>query len=95
LDFEETATIFKDSKALSIFNPDHSETEDRWITMDISEKRRLLIVNHTFREESEEEVSIRIISRQKKRKQKMILSKIILDMAPICLFPASPPVTPN
>jgi uncharacterized protein len=95
LDFEETATIFKDSKALSIFNPDHSETEDRWITKDISEKRRLLIVNHTFREESEEEVSIRIISRQKKRKQKMILSKIILDMAPICLFPASPPVTPN
>lgn len=46
--FEEAATIFKDSKALSIFDPDHSETEDRWVTMGISEKGRLLIVIHTF-----------------------------------------------
>ena len=58
---DEGATIFKDSNALSIFDPDHSEIEDRWITMGISEKGRLLIVNHTFREESEEEVKIRII----------------------------------
>jgi len=36
--FDEAATVFRDSKALSIFDPDHSETEDRWITMGISEK---------------------------------------------------------
>ena len=28
--FDEAATVFKDSKMLSIFDPDHSETEDRW-----------------------------------------------------------------
>ncbi|MHC4457578.1 MAG: BrnT family toxin [Planctomycetota bacterium] len=50
--FDEAATVFRDPKALSIFDPDHSETEDRWITMGISEKVRLLIVIHTFREES-------------------------------------------
>lgn len=38
VDFDEAATIFRDSKALSIFNPDRSETEDRCVTMGISEK---------------------------------------------------------
>ena len=54
--FDEAATVFRDSKALSIFDPDHSETEDRWITMGISEKGRLLVVIHTFREGSEDAV---------------------------------------
>ena len=68
--FDEAATVFTDSKALSIFDPDHSsETEDRWITMGISEKGRLLIVNHTFREQSAEEVTIRIISSRKATKK--------------------------
>jgi uncharacterized protein len=49
--FDEAATIFRDSKELSVFDPDHSETEDRWITMGILEKGRLLIVSHTYREE--------------------------------------------
>ena len=67
--FDEAATVFKDPKAISIFDPDHSETEDRWVTMGISEKGRLLIVIHTFREESEGDVSIRIISSRKATKQ--------------------------
>lgn len=67
--FDEAATVFKDAKALSIFDPDHSEAEDRWVTMGISEKGRLLIVIHTFREESEEAVTIRIISSRKATKQ--------------------------
>ena len=69
VNFDEAATIFRDSKALSIFDPDHSETEDRWITMGISEKGRLLIVNHTFREESGGEITIRIISSRKATKK--------------------------
>ncbi|HDR15245.1 MAG TPA: BrnT family toxin [Desulfobacteraceae bacterium] len=69
--FDEAATVFRDSKALSIFDPDHSETEDRWITMGISEKGRLLIVIHTFREESEDAVTIRIISSRKATKQEI------------------------
>ena len=67
--FDEAATVFRDSKALSIFDQEHSETEDRWITMGISEKGRLLIVIHTFREESEDAVTIRIISTRKATKQ--------------------------
>jgi uncharacterized protein len=67
--FEEAATIFKDSRALSVFDSDHNEAEDRWITMGISEKGRLLIVFHTFREEIEDAVAIRIISSRKATKQ--------------------------
>ena len=63
--FEEAATVFKDPKAISIFDPDRSETEDRWVTMGISEKGRLLIVIHAFRKESEDAVTIRIISSRK------------------------------
>jgi len=58
-------SVFRDSRALSIFDPDHSETEDRWVTMGISDKGRLLIAIHTFREESEDAVTIRIISSRK------------------------------
>ena len=67
--FDEAATVFRDSKALSIFDPDHSATEDRWITSGISVNGRLLIVIHTFREESEDTVTIGIISSRKATKQ--------------------------
>jgi len=69
--FDEAATVFRDPKAISIFDPDHSETEERWITMGISEKGRLMIVIHTFREESEDAVTIRIISSRKATKQEI------------------------
>jgi uncharacterized DUF497 family protein len=67
--FDEAATVFIDPMAVSIFDPDHSETEERWITMGISEKGRLLVVMHTFREESEDAITIRIISTRKASKR--------------------------
>jgi hypothetical protein len=63
--FDEAATVFRDPRALSIYDPDHSESEDRWISIGISEKGRVLIVIHTFREESEDAFTIRIISSRK------------------------------
>jgi uncharacterized DUF497 family protein len=48
--FEEATTVFTDPMALTIFDPDHSDGEDRWITMGISNIGRLLILAHTFRE---------------------------------------------
>jgi len=69
--FDEAATVFKDSKAISIFDPDHSETEDRWITLGISEKGRLLTVVHTFQKESEDAVKVRVISSRKATKQEI------------------------
>ena len=33
--FEEAATVFRDPKALSIFDDEHSIYEDRWVTIGI------------------------------------------------------------
>jgi uncharacterized protein len=70
--FEESATVFKDPNALSLFDPDHSENEDRWITLGLSEKARLLVVIHTFLEKRDGTVNIRIISSRKATKQESL-----------------------
>ena len=63
--FDEGATEFTDPVAVSVCDSDHGETEERWITMGISENGRLLVVVHTFRKQSEDVVTIRIISTRK------------------------------
>ena len=55
--FTEAATALKDTLSVTGYDPDHSESEDRFITFGVSSKDRLLIVSHT-----EEETIIRIIS---------------------------------
>ena len=66
--FEEAATVFNDPMALTIFDPDHSEGDERWITMGVSGKGRLLIVVHTFQDDVEGAHTIRIISTRKASK---------------------------
>jgi hypothetical protein len=58
--FEEAATVFGDPLALTFPDPDHSETEHRFITVGISSAKRVLIVAHTERGET-----LRIISARK------------------------------
>ena len=47
--FDEAASIFLDSLALSGPDPDHSIGESRYITFGISRLGRLLSVSHTYR----------------------------------------------
>jgi uncharacterized DUF497 family protein len=49
--FTEAATILGNDLAITVSDPDHSDIEDRYITMGWSERRRLLIVSHTDRED--------------------------------------------
>ncbi|MFC1824254.1 BrnT family toxin [Thermodesulfobacteriota bacterium] len=60
--FNEARTVFYDENAIQFFDPDHSETEDRFILLGISFKLRILVVCHCFRES---ETVIRIISARK------------------------------
>jgi uncharacterized DUF497 family protein len=60
--FEEAQTAFQDENAKVYFDPDHSETEDRFILLGISFQLRVLIVCHCYREA---ESLIRIISARK------------------------------
>ena len=61
--FEEAQTVFMDSNARMIFDPDHSANEDRFILLGLSSTLRLLTVVHVCR--GEEEKVIRIISARK------------------------------
>jgi hypothetical protein len=49
--FEEAVTVFDDPLAATVPDPDHSVGEERWWTMGISSRQRLLVVWHTDREE--------------------------------------------
>ncbi len=60
--FEEATTVFQDPRALNMYDPDHSESEDRWVTLGISRSGRLLVVCHTFDEEPGGSATIRIYS---------------------------------
>ena len=60
--FEEAKTVFDDADALQIFDPDHSESEDRFIMLGMSSVLRILVVCHCYRADDE---TIRIISARK------------------------------
>lgn len=47
--FEEASTVFADPLSATVPDIDHSEEEDRYITIGYSEQRRLLIISHTER----------------------------------------------
>jgi uncharacterized protein len=69
ISFEEAGTIFKtDSNILTIYDDEHSDDEDRWISIGFSSKRRLLVVIHTFHETDSNNATIRIISARKATK---------------------------
>ena len=58
--FAEAASVFLDPMALTFEDPDHSDEEDREITIGVSTKRRVLFVSHAARRDR-----IRIISARK------------------------------
>ena len=65
ISFEEAKTVFYDDNARLIPDPEHSVTEERFIILGITNKLRLLIVVHTYKENDD---VIRIISAQKATK---------------------------
>ncbi len=65
--FEEAVTVFRDPHASTIFDPDHSVAENRWITFGVSKNGKLLIICHTFKTESGGAI-IRIFSCRKATK---------------------------
>jgi len=63
ISFNEAQTVFFDSNARMIFDPDHSSSEDRFILLGMSALLRVLVVCHCCREN--EGKVIRIISARK------------------------------
>ena len=61
----EEKTVFYDEEARVIDDPEHSEQEDRFIILGLSNKANLLIVCHCYRES---DTVIRLISARKATK---------------------------
>lgn len=65
ISFDEAKSSFYDQNAIVIYDPDHSQQEDRFILLGMSDYSRLLIVCHCYREN---DTIIRIISARKANK---------------------------
>lgn len=60
--FPLATSVFRDALAVTIFDDEHSEDEDRWVTLGRAENGQVLVVVHTAEETGHSEVHIRIIS---------------------------------
>ena len=60
--FEEATSVFEDENAILFDDPDHSEDEDRFILLGMSNQANILIVCHCYRGANE---IIRIYSARK------------------------------
>ena len=70
ISFEEAESVFFDECARLIADPDHSETEDRFVLLGLSVRLRLLLVCHCF---EVEDGLIRVISCRKASQKEMLL----------------------
>ena len=60
--FAQAATVMLDPLALTVFDEEHSITEDRWFTLGQSSDGRLLAVSHTHEVIDDDTMRIRLIS---------------------------------
>jgi uncharacterized DUF497 family protein len=65
--FREASTVFRDPLSITVYDPDHSEQEDRFITIGWSAAGRLLMVAHTDRGPRIRILSARELNRRERR----------------------------
>jgi len=63
--FEEAITVFSDELAIEFYDDEHSEWEDRFLMLGLSNRLNLLLICHCYREVTG---NIRIISARKATK---------------------------
>jgi uncharacterized protein len=55
-------TVLRDPLALTIYDAEHSDDEDRWITLGRAENGQLIVVAHTWHTTEPAKIRLRIIS---------------------------------
>lgn len=66
--FTEACYVFADKSLLTIFDQNHSDDEDRWVTLGAVQDGKILVVVHTYQKLGKEE-TIRIISAREASKK--------------------------
>ena len=65
--FPEAATVFYDQMSITVYDPDHSVEEDRYITIGASLAGRFLMVAHTDRGDKVRIISARELTRAERK----------------------------
>ncbi len=60
--FDLAATVFRDPLMQTILDEEHSESDERWVTMGYARNGRLLVVSHIYTEAVDEGALVRLIS---------------------------------
>lgn len=60
--FAQAATVLADAQAMTVFDDEHSEFEERWFTLGMDSAGRLLAVSHTYTTTGPASARVRIIS---------------------------------
>ncbi len=65
--FEEASSCFGDCESLTIYDPLHSESEERFILIGVSNKGRILLIAHTKRKNKIRIISARKVTKKERR----------------------------
>jgi uncharacterized protein len=60
--FAQAATVLNDALALTVFDEAHSDFEERWFTLGISNEGKLLALAHTYTATGPSSARVRLIS---------------------------------
>lgn len=63
--FQLATSVFRDPLAVTIFDGEHSDDDERWVTLGWAQNGQVLVVVHTSAEVSTTELRIRIISERR------------------------------
>ena len=65
--FQEASTVFRDPLSATAYDPDHSFSERRFITIGLSRQGRLLTISHSERGDRSRLISARLATKQERR----------------------------
>lgn len=65
--FREAVTAFGDPLSMNMADPDHSEDEERFIVLGLSDRYRLLVVSYTERPPRTRIISARLATRHERK----------------------------
>lgn len=60
--FQLATTVFRDPLAITVYDEEHSEDEERWATLGQAGNGQYLVVIHTFQQTNPNDANIRLIS---------------------------------
>jgi uncharacterized DUF497 family protein len=68
ISFEEASTVFFDPLSATFDDPDHSVGEDRYVTIGVSSRERLIVAAHTEREDAIRLLSARLATAHERKR---------------------------